>query len=411
MNIGFVTEALPYVPSPGGFRLYAANLIRCLSRRHSIHLVSVLRNGDAGHVEWARGFCESVTTVPLQQYSAITRVANVSSGFVRGQLLTGRQRLLQAVDKSSSAGKWEVMHVEGAATGSMVSGNGRLPNVLSIHGSGTLRCSEMLKCAQSRWEHLYNMWLSHFLPRFERLVFPRYGAVTVVAKPDLDEVRKVVTNADVRLISFGTDTDYFRPVEVAKQPATLVFHAHLSYSPNIEAALEFANEVFPRIRKKVPNAAFHLVVAKPAAKIMELASRPGITISADVPDVRPEVCAAQVYVCPVRYGAGLKNKMLEAMAMRMPIVAYPGATVGLDCTPGKHVMEARTPDEFARYAVDLLQNPRRAEELASAAYHFVKERFSWDARAREYEDLYREVIRRQKQCVSVVVGNVIVACN
>jgi glycosyltransferase involved in cell wall biosynthesis len=405
MNIGFVTDALPYVPSAGGFRLYGANLIRCLSKGNSIHLVSLLRENDAEHVAWPRQYCASVTVLPWRQHSLLARAVNVTSGYLRGPLIVGRERLIETISRSAAAGNWEVMHVDGTAVGAMVAGAVSLPKVLSVHDSGTLRCAEMLKCAQSAGEKLYYRWLKHYEPRHERLVYPEYNAVTVVAEPDLNEMRQVVPAADVRLISYGTDTEYFHPLAVDKEEDTVVFHSHLGYPPNIEAALEFADEILPRVREKIPKVVFHLVGAKPVAKILELASRPGIKISANVPDVRPEVCSAQVYVCPIRYGTGLKSKMLEAMAMRMPIVGYPGATVGLNCTHGKHVMEAQTPEEFARYTIDLLENPRRAEELASEGRRFVEEKFSWQSRAAAYEDLYREVIDRQEGRVRAVVGN------
>jgi glycosyltransferase involved in cell wall biosynthesis len=284
------------------------------------------------------------------------------------------------------------MHVEGSAIGSMVSDIDETPALLSIHDSGTLRCREMLKCSRSRSEKLYYKWLQIEQPRFERLLFPRYRTVTVVAQPDLEEVQRVVPNANIRLIPNGIDTEYFRPIAVQKRPYSIVFHSHLGYAPNVEAALEFANEILPTVREKVPDAEFHIIGAKPDPKITALASRPGIRISADVPDVRPEVCSGQVYVCPIRHGSGIKNKMLEAMALNIPIVAYPAAIVGLNCTHAKQVMEARSPQEFARYTVELLDNRFRAEELAAAARSFVEENFSWESRASAYESLYAEML-------------------
>lgn len=218
----------------------------------------------------------------------------------------------------------------------------------------------------------------------------------MVAQGDLEEVRRVVPNVDVRLISNGTDTEYFKPVQIARQSRTLVFHSHLGYAPNVEAGLEFADEIFPRIRECIPNACFHLVGAKPVPKLLELASRPGIRVSADVDDIRPEVCSASVYVCPIRYGTGVKNKVLEAMAMRMPIVSYPAAIAGLGCAHGTHVMVARTVDEFVRHTIDLLKHPQLAEELAAKARRLVEERFSWQSRADAYEHLYRDLIEQRR---------------
>jgi glycosyltransferase involved in cell wall biosynthesis len=399
MNIGLITEALPYLPAVGGFRPYGANLMRCWSQRHAIHLVSLLREEDAEHLDWARPYCASIRTLPVPRNGLPGRLANAGSGYLLGKLVAGRTRLAEQVAASRREGNWDVAHVEGEGVGGLIAGALTLPRVLSLHDSWTLRSAEMLKCAQSYGEKLKYQWLTRYEPRYERKLFPQFDAVTVVAAPDLEEVRKVVPGVDARLISLGIDTEYFQPLPVEKESATVVFHGHLGYAPNIEAALEFANQILPLVRRQIPEAVFHLVGGKPGAKMLELASRPGIKVSADLADLRAAVCSARVYVCPIRYGSGLKNKMLEAMAMRLPIVGYPGATAGLNCTHGRHLLEAHTPDEFAAYTVELLKNQLRADQLATNARQFVEEHFSWPSRADAYEQLYQEVIRRHSHCM------------
>lgn len=390
MNIGFVSQALPYLPSRGGFRLYGGNLIRQLSRRHQIHLISLLIDDDVEHLDWARQYCASVRTIPVRGSTRLLTPLSVLHSHFYGtplRQLWPMRRLLR-----DSAIDWDVIHVEGGYAGGLVQPALPIAKVLSLHDSWTLRCSEMLKCAQSVREKLYYRFLSYEEPRYERFIYPRYERCTVVAEPDVREVRRTVPNARVDLIPYGTDTAYFHPVPVEKQQHTLVFHSHLGYAPNIEAAVEFADDILPLVRQRVPDATFHLIGAQPDAKITELASRPGIRISANLPDLRPAVCSGQVYVCAIRHGTGLKSKMLEAMGMRMPIVGYPGSVVGLSGVHGKHYLVAQNPQEFADHVVDLLQHPARAETLAQAGRKLVETDYSWESRARAYEDLYRSVI-------------------
>lgn len=394
MKIGLVSQALPYLPSRGGFRLYGGNLIRHLSRRHEIHLVSMLIEDDEQHLDWARQYCASVTTIPLPRFRKLMAVPSALSGIFRGRPLQQRRAMAQALDRAWR--NWDVIHVEGGYAGGIMP-DLPIAKVLSLHDSWTLRCEEMLKCAQSSRERLYYKLLSYYEPRYERLLHPRFERCTVVAEPDLAAVRRVVPNGRHELIPYGTDTEYFHPVEVPKEPHTLVFHSHLGYAPNIEAALEFANDIFPLVRVQVPDAVFHLVGAAPGPKIQELASRPGIKISANLPDLRPAVCSAQVYVCAIRHGTGLKSKMLEAMAMRLPIVGYPGAIVGLEgSTPGRQYFVAQNPKEFAAHVVALLRDPARAAQMAQAGRDLVEEKYSWESRARVYEELYEQVIKERK---------------
>jgi glycosyltransferase involved in cell wall biosynthesis len=250
-----------------------------------------------------------------------------------------------------------------------------LPRVLSLHDSWTLRCAEMVKSAQNFREKVYYTMLGYCEPRYERIVYPRFERCTVVAQPDV-EVRLTVPEGRVDLIPYGTDTDYFHPVSVAKQEVEVVFHSHLGYTPNIEAALEFANDILPQLRSQIPNVVFHLVGANPAPKINELATRPGIRISPNLPDLRAGVCSARIYVSAIRHGTGLKSKILEAMAMRMPIVCYPGSTVGIACEHGKNLLVAHDAREFADHVVGLLRKPEQADYLAGEARALVEQHYS-----------------------------------
>ncbi len=397
MRIAFISEALPYLPSAGGFRLYGANLIRILSQNHAIDLISFVRDDDQQHLDWPRQYCASVNTIPGDRGNLSHRIANVGFAHLWGKPLTGRKQLATLLRSAMGARAWDVLHIEGEYTGGLIPPDLPIAKVLSLHDSWTLRCEEMLQCVRSSREKLYYAFLKQHKRRYERLVLPRFEKCTVVAGRDLQEVRKTAPRADIELIPYGTDTEYFHPLSVQKEPATLVFHSHLGYAPNIEAALEFADEIFPQIRQQIPNAIFHLVGAKPVSEIHELARRPGIRLSPDLPDLRASVCSASIYVCAIRHGTGLKSKMLEAMAMRMPIVAYhPGSTVGIDCAHGQHLLAAENPKEFADHVLNLLRHPELAERLAQAARQLVCEKYSWESRATAYECLYQQAIEKRR---------------
>jgi glycosyltransferase involved in cell wall biosynthesis len=356
-----------------------------------------MEENDEEHLDWPRQYCSSVTALPGSSGGLTRRFVNVLSAYLRGRPLAGRKAVDSVLRSGIAGGKWDVLHIEGQHAGALVSPELPIAKVLSLHDSWTLRCEEMLKCCQDRGERLYYTFLKYYEPRYERLVFPRFERCTVVAGPDVEAVRRTVPKAKVDLIPYGTDTEYFHPTPVEKVQDALVFHSHLGYAPNIEAALEFANEIFPLVRREVSTATFHLVGADPAPKIQALASQPGIRLSANLPDLRPAVCSAQVYVCAIRHGTGLKSKVLEAMAMRMPIVGYhPGSTVGIDCVYGKHLLAAESPQEFAAHVVDLLRHPEKAAQMAQAARELVEQKYSWESRARAYEELYERVIQERR---------------
>jgi glycosyltransferase involved in cell wall biosynthesis len=172
----------------------------------------------------------------------------------------------------------------------------------------------------------------------------------------------------------------------------LVFHGNLAYPPNVAGAREFAERIFPLIREKVPTATFHLVGAQPSAEVRTLGARPGIRLSADPADVRPSLAAAQVYVCGIRHAGGIKNKLLEAMAMALPVVTYAAATAGIEAVADTHLLVAESPAEFAAQVIRVLREPDRARALGESARRLMVERYSWETRARQFGRLYREAI-------------------
>ena len=405
MRIGWVSEALPYLPSRGGFRLYGANLIKGLSAKHEVHLVSLLQENDVEHLDWPRGYCASIDTIPASEVSLLHRAANFISGYVYGKPLNHRGPFNDLLRSCLNSQKWDVMHVEGSFAGGLVEANLPVAKVLSTHDAEALRAQEMLRCDLPYHEKFRYAVRRYYEPRFERLVYPRYERCIVVAERDLKFNQELVPNARFDLVPYGTDTEYFYPVPVEKQPATLAFHSHLGYPPNIGAATEFADEILPLIRRERPDVVFHLVGASPDPKITALAERPGIRLSSNLPDLRPAVCSAGIYVCAIRYGTGLKSKVLEAMAMRMPIVAYhPGSTVGIECVHGEHLLAAETPQEFAACVLQLLQHPDQAAKLAENARRLVEEKYSWASRVSVYEDLYTQVINERAKRTQVAVA-------
>lgn len=396
MKIGWISSSLPYLPSRGGFRISGANLIKRLSRRHAIDLIAILREDDANHLDWVAPYCESVVTFPLRPRSLLGRAVNFVSTYALGKQLNCRAELQAAVHLGFQAKKWDLIHVEGGFVGGIVPVELPLAKILSVHDAEVLRAEEMLHCALSFRQKMQYRMRKVTEPRYERLVYPGYERCVVFAERDREFNERLIPAAKFTVIPNGIDLDFYQPQPAKKQPARMVFHGHLSYPPNVQAALEFANDVFPLILAQLPGAVFSLVGASPAPEIRALASRPGITLDADLPDLRAALCAASVYVCPVRYGTGIKNKILEAMALNLPIVGYPGSTAGIECVSGEHLFVVDEPREFADQVLAMLEAPDLAERTARAGRRLVEEKYSWEVRATSYEQLYEQVIAERR---------------
>lgn len=397
MRIGFVFQTLPYLPARDGFRVYGANLIRVLSKTHEIELVSLMHPSEKSELAWANRYCKSVRPLEVGHRSLWAKLKNFTSSYSLGKPLVCRGELNTILNARAGQSGWDVMHVEGGFTGGLVEGIPPMPAVLSIHDAEALRAREMLNCKLHLKDRMHYTFRKYAQPPYDRRVYPRFERTIVVAQRDCDFLERLVPSARFAVVPHGIDTEYFRPIASAKKSYEMVFHGHFGYPPNVQAAVDFAKGIFPLVQAQFPQATFHLVGADPRPEVRELASRPGIRLSANLPDLREAVSSAQVYVCPIRFGTGLKNKLLEAMAMEMSIVAYhPESTTGIDCVPGKHLLGASTPQEFAASVTELFRQPAKAEQIATAARLLILERYSWESRARTYEELYQAVIAERE---------------
>ena len=271
-----------------------------------------------------------------------------------------------------------------------------IPTVLSIHDSSTLRWRELRRCAVGLGDRVRCQGFQRYARRYERLVYPRFDRCVVVAKTDRDELLRVAPGARIEVIPNGTDTHYFRPSSVERKRNALVFHGSLSYPPNVQGAAEFVEWIFPVVRREVPSATFRLVGAAPSPFVRTLVSKSGVALLADLPDLREALSTSHVYVCAIRHGGGVKNKILEALALRLPVVCYPEAVAGIECIPGTHLLVAENRDEFARHVVTLLRDPGLCAQLGDAGRRLMEQAYSWTARASAYDRLYAEVQQERR---------------
>ena len=165
----------------------------------------------------------------------------------------------------------------------------------------------------------------------------------------------------------------------------------MSYSPNRDAAHFLCKEILPRVREMTPDVQVQLVGSDPPDEVRALTGN-GVTVTGTVPDVRPFVHRATVYVSPLRFGTGVKNKILAALAMGKAVVASPESCAGLDVAPGKHLLVAEKPDDFGAHIVRLFAEPDRRRQLGIGGRNLVVERYGWDVMGRQLEALLGSLV-------------------
>ena len=231
------------------------------------------------------------------------------------------------------------------------------------------------------------------LGRFERGLRRRFARVFTNSEEDAQYIRKLDPRCPVKAISNGVDTEYFDvdpSVEVER--SRLVFTGVMSYGPNANAVRYFCEEIFPLVRRREPHAEFWIVGHSPGPEVEALSAQPGVHVTGSVEDVRMHVLASRVFVCPLRFGTGIKNKILAAMAMGRPVVATPVSLHGIEAKPEVEVLVAETPEQFAAQISRLLEDDGLAESVGTAGRRLVLDRYSWQSRAEAIEHELRAAV-------------------
>ena len=166
----------------------------------------------------------------------------------------------------------------------------------------------------------------------------------------------------------------------------------MAYAPNVAAMRYFTDEVLPLVRQSRPDTRLTIVGRDPAPAVLAMASE-GVDVTGEVDDVRPYLAAAAVFVAPMVSGSGIKNKVLEAMAMACPVVATPLAVEGLPVRHGENVLVADGAAGLADAINRLLSDPGEAARLGQGGRALVEQTYTWDACASRYERIYQELAR------------------
>ena len=210
-----------------------------------------------------------------------------------------------------------------------------------------------------------------------------------------DDRRALQEDFDIRHVSTlptGVDTGFFRPVDVIPQAGRMVFVGSMDWDPNEDGVLWFLQEVYPRIRREMPDASLTIVGRNPSPRLRAIASaHAGVEVTGRVPDVRPYLAEAEVVVVPLRVGGGTRIKIPEAMAMAKPVVATPVGAEGLPFRDGRELCIAERPADFAQVVLELLRDPLLRISIGAAGRREVVEKHSWESVADTVEEILEHV--------------------
>lgn len=378
MNILFVCHRFPYPPNRGG-KIRPFQMIRHLNQKHRITVATLAHSQE----EVQQGselshHCSEVLVEVLpgprrwiQAVGALPTVAPSSGRYFHSA------KLLHRIAGLHQQRQFDAVIVHCAFVAGYVRNISAPFRMLDFGDLDSRKWSDYARYRAFPWSAGYALEAFKLL-RVEQELARQFDYCTVTAQGELESYNEMGASTPARVIPNGVDTEYYRLSGTHRQDSlTVVFLGRMDYYPNVAGALEFVEKVWPRIRSKIPEAKFRIVGSNPVSKIRALQDLDGISVTGYVPDVRPHVADAAVAVAPLSIARGTQNKVLECMAMGIPVVASPQVAKGVQAIPGRHLLVGNSSREFADQVIALLQEPERRRKMADEAHQQVVSAHSW----------------------------------
>jgi hypothetical protein len=387
MRVLIVCHRFPFPPRRGG-KIRPFNIIRHLSQKHEVTVASLARTPEEardgeGLAKHCRDYLVEVIPFPVDWLRMLARLPTPipsSMGYFHAPKLAARVRSVVAERK------FDLIFVHCSSVAQYVEDVAGVPKIMDF---GDMDSAKWLAYAEARPFPLSHGYRIEGLKmrRAEKALARKFDLCTCTTQAELETLRSYGVPTPTDWFPNGVDTDYFAASREPPEPDTLCFLGRMDYYPNQEAMLRFCDAILPLVRVARPSVKLKIVGAEPSPAIQRLAQLPGVTVTGTVPDVRPFVHKSALTIAPLSIARGTQNKILEAMAMGVPVISSVPASRGIDAVPGEHFLVAADDPAFAQATIRLLGDAAARDRLGRAARQRVESHHSWAASMRKLDGI------------------------
>lgn len=388
MNILYVCHRFPFPPKRGG-KIRPFNMIRHFtSQGHQVTVCSMSRSESEaqegeGIAEHCLRFEMASVKNPVQILRMVARLPLTtpsSMGFFYSPELKRR------IEKLLTTQHFDLIFVHCSSVAQYVEDVKGIPKVLDF---GDMDSQKWLEYANYK---PFPLSLGYRLEgkkmeMAEKRLARKFDLCTATTRAEWETLRNYGTARATDWFPNGVDANYFKPDGEGYDPDTLSFIGRMDYYPNQECMFDFCRNTHPLIQSRRPGAKLLIVGADPTPAVRKLAELPGVTVTGSVPDVRPYILRSAAMVAPLNIARGTQNKILEAMAMGVPVVTSPAGAGGVDAEDGIHFLVGRNPIEYAENCLRLMQNAEERARFSVAGRERMLANHDWRASMRRLDTI------------------------
>jgi glycosyltransferase involved in cell wall biosynthesis len=399
MRVLFVS---PYVPSL--VRIRPFHWIRALhALGHEVHLVALMTDAeDRAAVDLVRPYCTTVTLHEMPRWQPLVNCLRAVPQGEPFHLAWSRHDGMAAELRTLAARKaFDIAHIEDLRAACFAASLSSLPIVYDAVNSTAMLFEQTRRAGPrraDRWRARIDLGRTQ---RFERQMLNGFERVLVSSPLDAIRLRDQADTADLAarlmVLPSPVDLEHFRPGTGHREPATLIFTGTLNGHANVAAVERLLRRIMPRVWQQRADVQLLIVGQAPSAEVKAMAGDPRVTVTGYVPDLRPSLARATLAVCPMTYGVGIRNKVLEAMAAGVPVLASHRAVEALNAEPGRDLAVADSVEDFVTAILRLLASPSDRSFLAARGRAYVAAHHMSSVLGRRLEAAYRQAIHARRE--------------
>jgi polysaccharide biosynthesis protein PslH len=392
MKLLFVTPRFPYPPLKGD-QVVSFHRLRTLSQSHEITLLTFYQNeSELKYLKFITPYCDNIHTVKLTKFQSLI---NMSLGVISDLPLQisyyYSKYFKKKLNSLVSTNDFDLVHIFLLRLAPYFD-NLSTPKIIELIDSMQLNLKRRVSLEPIPIRWLIQEELKRVI-RYEHKIHQSFNQIVVVSEKD----KELIPGEQVQVIPNGIDTDIFKQQEEIPLKPTLIFSGNMGYAPNIHAVKWFVQLCLPIIKEFIPEICFIVAGANPSKEISYFAQIPGVTITGFVEFMPDALKNANVAIAPMQSGSGIQNKILEAMSSGLPVVTTNLGLGNIKAKPGKDILVADSPEDFAKATISLLQNPALAREIGIQAREYVVGNHSWELGGNKIETLYYQAKNMPEQ--------------
>ncbi len=391
MKLLFLANRVPYPPYRGD-KLKIYNLAKRLAAKHELHLITFAQSAeDFTYQDELLKIFKEVHLIHLPKWrSALNCLTALWRPLPVQVLYFQSAAMMRRLNALLQKHTYDAIHVQHLRMAPYLSGRNEVKRILDLPDAFSLYWKRRQKMPGNFLKKAFERIEQKRVLRYEP-VMKQYSMALACSQEDVDYLRAKHDVTNLQLLANGVDLDLFRAGNHDYSHShTLLFTGNMDYAPNVDAVIHFVNEILPIIRQSWPKVKFIIAGQRPVTSVLALAGD-GIEVTGFIEDLSEVYNDASVVVSPLRFGAGTQNKVLEAMAMGVPVVCTEIGFKGLGIVSGEGAFMEKKAADFAARVVMLLGDVGLREQTGAMGIHVMQQHFSWDSIALQLEQYFYQM--------------------